>query len=339
MSGASMLQAKNALAQAVLSLNATDRFNVIDFDDDYEPLFRTAMPAIEINKKHAIRFIGRLDEGGGTEPLGAINFALNSRTTDSTNRLRQIIFITDGQVTNEDEILRSVRRHINQDRLFTIGIGSAPNSFLMTQLADYGKGAFTYIGSISEVEQKMKELFVKLTSPALTDIKITIPNNISSEQARSVIPDLYVGETIVAAFKLNELPDSITVKGKTIYGNYVKEITLTRSSQTTGIDVLWARRKIQGLMNQYRELYYGVVRDNIRNSVTSLALDYHLVSKFTSLVVVDISPSRPAGEALVSKPVVKKIKAPQTATNSTLLMIIGMLVMLIAFVYRRKQTA
>jgi len=339
MSGASMLQAKNALAQAILSLNATDRFNVIDFDDDYEPLFQSAMPAIEINKKHAIRFIGRLDEGGGTEPLGAINFALNSRTTDSTNRLRQIIFITDGQVANEDEILRSVRRHINQDRLFTIGIGSAPNSFLMTQLADYGKGAFTYIGSISEVEQKMKELFVKLTSPALTDITINFPSNIKVEQARPVIPDLYVGETIVAAFKLNELPDSILVKGKTIYGNYVKEITLTRSSQTTGIDVLWARRKIQGLMNQYRELYYGVVRDDIQDSITNLALDYHLVSKFTSLVAVDISPSKPAGEALVSKPVVKKIKAPQTATNSTLLMIIGLLAMLIAFVYRRKQTA
>jgi Ca-activated chloride channel family protein len=111
-------------------------------------------------------------------------------------------------------------------------------------------------------------------------------------------------------------------------------------------------------MNQYRELYYGVVRDDIEDSITNLALDYHLVSKFTSLVAVDIPISRPEGEALVSKPVVKKAKAlkqvaaqeiadlqlsrilitPQTATNSQLWMIVGVLLMFVALVFRRRRT-
>ena len=358
MSGSSMHQAKNALAQAVLSLKPTDRFNVIDFDSDYEPLFNTAMPAIEINKKHAIRFLGRLIANGGTEPLGAINYALNSRKMNSTNRLRQIIFITDGQVANEDEILYNVRRFINQDRLFTIGIGSAPNSFLMTKLADYGRGAFTHIGSSYEVEQKMLELFKKMSSPALTNIDIELPEAVQSEQAMTHIADLYVGETIVAAFKLSELPSTITITGKTIYGDYTKEITLIDGSQTTGIDVLWARRKIEGLMNQYRELYSGIERDDIQDSITNLALNYHLVSKFTSLVAVDVSPSRPEGEVLVSMPVIKKeavqkdlaleslaalrmtqqiMLIPQTATNATLWMIIGLVLMFVALVFGRRR--
>jgi len=335
MAGSSIAQAKLAIAEAIQSLNASDRFNVIDFDDEFEPLFKSAMPAIEVNKRHALRFIGRLDANGGTEPLGAINFALHSKQDNSDQFLRQIIFITDGQVANEDAILYNVRRFIGKDRMFTIGIGSAPNSFLMTRLADYGKGAFTYIGSTSEVKSKMQSLFNKLTSPALTDIQFSIEGGIQAEQARSVIPDLYVGETIVAAFKMGELPSSINIKGTTIYGNYNKNITIAKSNQTIGIDTLWARRKIEGLMNQYREMYQGYERDSVRADITKLALDHHLVSKFTSLVAVDVSPSKPSNERMVSKPVVTKVKAPQTATNSTLLMLLGSIMMIIALTFRR----
>ena len=337
MQGSSMNQAKSALSRAILQLNPTDRFNVIDFDHEYESLFSGAMPAIEINKKHGMRFLERLVADGGTEPLDAINFALNSRTAQSEGFLRQIIFLTDGQVANEDEILRVVRRFIGNDRMFTIGIGSAPNSFLMKKLASYGKGSVTHIGGSSEVESKMLELFDKLTSPALTGIKVVLPNGIQAEQAQDAIPDLYVGETIVAAFKLDELPSTVKIVGNSAGALFEKEIVVNGKAQANGIDVLWARRKIDDLMDQYRQMYSGIDRDNLQDAITTLALDYHLVSKFTSLVAVDVSPSKPATEDLVSKPVVKKVKAPQTATNSTLWMIIGTLVMLIATVFCRKK--
>ena len=374
MQGASMNQARSALKEAILRLNPEDRFNVIDFDNGYEALFISAMPAIEVNKKHGLRFVNRLIAEGGTEPLEAINFALFSRINSSVNFLRQIVFLTDGQLANEDEILRTVRRHINQDRMFTIGIGSAPNSFLMTKLADYGRGAFTHIGSSYEVEQKMLELFKKMSSPALTNIDIELPEAVQSEQAMTHIADLYVGETIVAAFKLSELPTNIKITGNTADSVFEKDITIINGSQSTGIDVLWARRKIEGLMDQYRELYSGVKRDNLQDAITNLALDHHLVSKFTSLVAADVSPSKPDTEDLVSKAVVNKFKAskrvpahmlnsvnaviemaelqsfqskrisrilitPQTATNSQLWMIIGLVLMFVAFVYRRKQKA
>jgi Ca-activated chloride channel family protein len=86
--------------------------------------------------------------------------------------LRQIVFITDGQSGNEGAIFNTVEFDIDNDRFFTIGIGSAPNSYLLTKLADFGRGAFTYIGSQKEVSQKMNRLFEKLESPALTDIKV-----------------------------------------------------------------------------------------------------------------------------------------------------------------------
>ena len=337
MGGTSMNQAQSALVEAIMQLNPTDRFNIVDFDNGYEALFKSAMPAIEVNKKHGLKFTSRLVAEGGTEPLGAINFALFSRIDSSANFLRQIVFLTDGQVANEDEILRTVRTSIDQDRLFTIGIGSAPNSYLMTKLADYGRGAFTHIGKSSEVDQKMRELFNKMSSPALTNIEIDL-QGVEFEQAMTHIPDLYVGETIVAAFKLSELPTSIKITGNTADGVFEKSITLAHDTQANGIDVLWARRKIDGLMDQYRGMYSGTERDILEDAITSLALDYHLVSKFTSLVAVDVSPSKPDEENLVSKPVVKKVKAPQTATNSQLWMIVGALLMLFALVFRRKQS-
>ena len=101
MSGSSMTQAKEALIKALDRLKDTDRFNIIDFDDSFYPLFDSAMPAIDMNKSNAKRFLNKVSADGGTEMLKPISYALRSRDSNSKNYLRQIVFITDGQVGNE----------------------------------------------------------------------------------------------------------------------------------------------------------------------------------------------------------------------------------------------
>ncbi len=337
MMGASMIQASKALVQAINRLKPTDRFNIIDFDSGFDPLFDSAMPAISMNKKHGIRFANNLAAGGGTEPLEAIKFALNSRDSHTDDYLRQIVFLTDGQVGNEDEIFRSVRQNIDDDRMFTIGIGSAPNSHLMTKLAKYGKGAYTFIGDIAEVKDKMTELFDKLESPAMTDININFPMNINAEQALGSISDLYKGEVITAVYKLNAIPNKLSISGNTANGVFTKDIHITASNNTTGIDVLWARRKIDQLMNQYRAQYRRVDRDRVQADITNIALDHHLVSKFTSLVAVDITPAKPGIQTNITKTVANKVKAAKTATNSQLWMMFGLVIILLSVVTRRRE--
>ena len=337
MMGASMIQASKALVQAINRLKPTDRFNIIDFDSGFDPLFDSAMPAIKMNKKHGIRFANNLAAGGGTEPLEAIKFALNSRDSHTDDYLRQIVFLTDGQVGNEDEIFRSVRQNIDDDRMFTIGIGSAPNSHLMTKLAKYGKGAYTFIGDIAEVKDKMTELFDKLESPAMTDININFPMNINAEQALGSISDLYKGEVITAVYKLNAIPSKLSISGNTANGVFTKDIHITASNNTTGIDVLWARRKIDQLMNQYRAQYRRVDRDRVQADITNIALDHHLVSKFTSLVAVDITPTKLGSQTNITKTVANKVKAAKTATNSQLWMMFGLVIILLSVVTRRRE--
>ena len=309
MSGSSMTQAKEALIKALDRLKDTDRFNIIDFDDSFYPLFDSAMPAIDMNKSNAKRFLNKVSADGGTEMLKPISYALRSRDSNSQNYLRQIVFITDGQVGNELSIFNSVETNIKDDRFFTIGIGSAPNSYLLTKLADFGRGAFTYIGSQSEVRQKMDDLFVKLESPALTDIKVSFPPEINAELALDVIYDLYAGETITAVYKMNALPNSLAITGRTIDGDFSKNIAINSSKNTKGLDILWARRKIDRLTDIHNNAYTSRVENLSKKDIIGLALEYHLVSRFTSLVAVDVTPVRPESELLISQAIIKKAKA------------------------------
>ena len=369
MNGGSMTQAKSALHRAIQRLKPTDRFNIIDFDSKFDPLFYNPMPAIYMNIKRGAWFVNNLDADGGTMALGAIKYALESRDIRSNDYLRQIIFITDGHVGNEQDLFRVVRESMHDDRIFTIGIGSAPNSYLMTKMADLGKGTFTYIGSNSEVEDKMLKLFDKLESPALTNIDIQFPEGVEAEQALGSLGDLYAGETISAVFKLNVLPSSLDVSGNSVDGVYAKKIDIGINNNTTGIDVLWGRRKVEQLMDKYHSNMRLVDRDQTKLEITNLALNYHLVSKFTSLVAVDVTNSRSQEDPLIMKAVTKKkkalllkksmsatdrplleeaklasmvkmsISAPKTATNSTFWLILGLLIMIIAYIssFRAKS--
>ena len=309
MSGDSMRQAKDSLYNALERLKPTDRFNIIDFDSEFEPLFDSAMMASKFHMSEARGFIRKIDADGGTEMYNPIDFALKSRDSESKNYLRQIVFITDGQSSNEASIFNNVSYNIQNDRFFTIGIGSAPNSYLLTKLADFGRGAFTYIGSQQEVSQKMNRLFEKLESPALTDIQVNFPPEITSELAKDVIHDLYAGETITAAFKMNALPDSLEITGKTIDGEFNKTITIDKISGTSGIDILWASRKIDRLTDIFNNTFSSKATELAKKDVTEIALDYHLVSRFTSLVAVDITPVRPENEELITQAIIKKAKA------------------------------
>ena len=309
MSGDSMRQAKDSLYEALERLKPTDRFNIIDFDSEFEPLFDSAMMASKFHLSEARGFIRKIDADGGTEMYNPIDFALKSRDSESKNYLRQIVFITDGQSSNEASIFNNVSYNIKNDRFFTIGIGSAPNSYLLTKLADFGRGAFTYIGSQQEVSHKMNRLFEKLESPALTDIQVNFPSEITSELAKEVIHDLYAGETITAAFKMNALPDSLEITGKTIDGEFNKTITIDKISSTSGIDILWASRKIDRLTDIFNNNFSSKATELTKKDVTEIALDYHLVSRFTSLVAVDITPVRPENEELITQAIIKKAKA------------------------------
>ncbi len=340
MHGLSMQQAKAALAMALKRLGKGDRFNVIQFDDRTDALFPVAVPATSHNLKRALRYVSGLDADGGTEMLPALKLALDGRS--ETPLLRQVVFLTDGSVGNEEALFEVIKQRLGASRLFTVGIGSAPNSFFMTRAAEFGRGTFTYIGDVSEVKQKMSALFAKLESPMLTDIEADWAGaQVSMWPGR--IPDLYLGEPVILTLKTDRPLNQLVLKGKRSGREWQRQIQLNGGGVSSGIHALWARRKIADLMDQKVR---GRDEREVRGEVVALALAHRLVSKYTSLVAVDKTPVRPLEADLASKQVPTNLphgwsankvfgQMPQTATPAPLLLLAGLLFLSAGWFARR----
>ena len=293
MHGASIEQAKAALKLALDRLQPGDTFNVIRFNHTTDAVFSTAQAATAANLATATRYVGRIKADGGTEMLPAMRQALDGG--EHPGRLRQVIFLTDGAVGNEAELFAAIHDRLGDSRLFTIGIGSAPNSHFMREAARLGRGTFTYIGSINEVREKMVALFAKLESPALTDVEIEPVA--SAEIVPERIPDVYLGEPITVALRAPALPTQVVLRGRLGVQVWERALELHPAGEGAGLSSHWASAKIATLLDRRRT---GTAEDEIRRSVLDLALTFHLVSPYTSLVAVDVTPVRPGDQSLES---------------------------------------
>ncbi|MCC6198060.1 MAG: marine proteobacterial sortase target protein [Burkholderiales bacterium] len=333
MEGVSMEQARESLLMALDRLAPGDRFNVIEFNSSTRSLFAAPVPADADTLSRARRFVSGLRARGGTEMLPALEIALAGPREASI--LRQVVFLTDGAVGNEDQILKLVSERIGDRRLFTVGIGPAPNMFFMTKAAQFGRGTYTAIGDVREVNEKMAALFRKLESPALTDIAVAWPAG--ADVWPRIVPDLYAGEPVIvtAQFNADALRSPLSLSGRRAGAMWGSLMPATANAQQAGVGVLWARAKIDALMDAGRR---GAPEGEIRAAVLDVALTHHIVSKFTSLVAVDVTPARPAGAAASKTAVPGNIPdgltgfdaLPRTATPAPLLMLAGLAAMLAA---------
>ncbi len=292
MGGASMGQAQAALDYALTHLAPEDYFNIIEFDSSFRVLFPTSLPAMPAAVDEARAWVRQLRADGGTEMMGALRRALEDNKEYTP--LRQVVFITDGCVGNEDALFAAIERDLGRSRLFTVGIGSAPNGHFMERAASFGRGTFTFIGAPSEVQPKMRELFSRLENPVLADIELVWPDP-ATEMWPQRIPDLYAGDPIIVAARLGTVKGDLAVSGVVADAEWRMRLPLEVGAARAGVNRLWARRKIADLMDQKAR---GASDDEVRSQVLPLALEHHLVSKYTSLVAVDVTPSRPSDSDL-----------------------------------------
>jgi Ca-activated chloride channel family protein len=216
-------------------------------------------------------------------------------------RLFQIVFLTDGAVGNEAQVFDRIASGLGSRRLFTIGIGSAPNEYFMRKAAEFGRGTFTYIASIEDVEARLRDLLAKLEQPVLTDVTLTWP--IGAEGAEifpNPVPDLYRGEPIAFSARLpngTSLVGAVDIAG-TLAGRPWQDRLDLRTAQTSvGIAALWARAKIETVSDQ---LARGADPESVRAKIVEIALQHHLLSQYTALVAIDPQPARPNDRRLIS---------------------------------------
>jgi Ca-activated chloride channel family protein len=295
MGGTSIMQAKASLIYALGRLKPADRFNVIRFDDTYDVLFGDSVSATSSNVARAKTFVNALQARGGTEMVPPMKAALADRNGKEENTVRQVVFLTDGEVGNEQQLFDTISAMRGRSRIFMVGIGSAPNSFLMTRAAELGRGTFTHIGSVDQVEERMRTLFDKLESPAVTNLTATFSAG-GADVTPVVLPDLYRGEPVALTARMGALSGTLEIKGLIGDRPWLVTLPLENAAQGSGLSKLWARRKITDA--EVARTLRTITPEEADQRILALALDHHLVSRLTSLVAVDKTPSRPEGARL-----------------------------------------
>lgn len=354
MHGVAIEQARAALGAALARLQPWDRFNVIEFDDRARPLFPASVPADAAAVERARAWVAGLEADGGTDMRAALALALAGpepgyrRRQD--DRVRQVVFLTDGAVGNEEELFAMIAQRLGDARLFTVGIGSAPNGWFMRRAAEVGRGSFTWIGDLGDVAQAVEELARKLEGPVLTDLEVAWDDPMA-ETWPERLPDLYAGEPLVVAARLIRRGEEVRVSGRRggVWWQETVRIAeaggppadhaaaVAESAEAVavpaverGVRQLWARRKIDHWLGRLVE---GVPEEEVRREVVAVALAHHLVSRYTSLVAVDVTPARPADQALVSTSVPLALPEghlPMGASSARLDLLVGVAMLLLA---------
>ena len=286
MEGRPLAQAKEAVATALGLLNPDDTFQIIRFSEDASQFGREPVPATEENLAAARRYLANLNSQGGTMMVEGIKAALDFPHTPS--RYRFVSFLTDGYIGNEAEILAEVHRRIGNARIFSFGVGSSVNRYLMERMAKVGRGAVAYLGLNDSAEQVMGAFFARVSRAALTDIEIDWGGMTVSDTYPNRLPDLFVGRPLVVAGKFRGEPMPVTVSG-TVDG--VRRAFVVKAAEAgnagPSLAKVWARANIAELAD--RQTTSGDPEGELGDAIRRIALQHQLASDYTAFVAVDSS--------------------------------------------------
>ncbi len=299
MMGFPIEKAKEAMKLAMDGLNPRDTFNLITFSGDEHILFPKPVPATPENIHEAQKFLMSREGRGGTEMMKAIKAALDP--SNDQDHIRIACFMTDGEVGNDMEIIHEVQQHPNA-RVFSFGIGSSVNHFLLDNMARYGRGEVEYVGLNDDGSAAAKRFHERVRTPVLTDVSIDWAGLPITEVYPKRIPDLFSAKPVLVVGRYTgAAKGSIHLRGKVAGRDFDRTIALNLPAAEASHDVvpsLWARAKVEDLMS--RDLLgaqRGQQNADVRGAITQLGLDYALMTQYTSFVAVEESTVTEPGKA------------------------------------------
>ena len=290
---------KKAMYLCIDKMHDHDTFNIICFSSVPEFLFKKSMPADEKNRELAREFMKKHNGGGGTEMMPPILAALKAK--EDKDRLRIITIMTDGYVGNEDEIIKAIDQKCKKNtRVFSFGTGNSVNRYLITKMAEAGRGDSEIITVSYSSRDKDNEninkiadaFFKKIDAPLMTNIELSWSGDKISEIYPKNIPDLYSNKPLIliGTYKKGG-KGSVTVTGN-VAGETIKKkiefvLATEEDSKYESLPYLWARRKIEYYSD--KDNFRGKDRDDdkIKQTIIKLGLDFGLATLYTSFVAVE----------------------------------------------------
>jgi len=304
MSGSSLRQMQAAIIAFINDLPEQHYINIIAFDNDQYKLFKNPKPANINNKQRALKFVRNLEGGGGTEMFSPVYEAILDKPPLPMKQ--QIVLMTDGAIDYETTMMAVVHEHIGDKRFHVVGIGSAPNSFLIKGLAKAGRGSYLYVED--NIKNKIKELLFKINRPLLENLRVVMAQQHDILPKR--FPDILAAEPItfflkISNTKIADLNKPFTIKGNQRSRAWKFSITPDKIQKGKYLDQLWAREKVAEISFQKAIGFINSVQHE--QQVRDIGLKHHLITKFTSLVAVDPLISRSQSDPLLSHQIAHNI--------------------------------
>jgi len=291
MQGQPLETSKRAVRRALHRLDKNDTFQVIRFSDVASPMGKHPLPATPQNIKKGLRYLDSLEARGGTMMEYGIHAALKPAADNERRRI--VTFLTDGYIGNEKDVLRIVKSEVGDSRIFSFGVGSSVNRYLLERMASHGRGVATFVRADESSQRAVDGLYKRIERPALANVTLSWAGAGITDVQPAVIPDLFVGRPVVIAGRYRGEPARrVIVRGDV--GGKSKEIVLDLGDPVThpAIAKIWARSRIAGW---HDALTVGDASQSEASAeILRTALQHGLVSDFTSFVAVD-SLSRTAG--------------------------------------------
>jgi Ca-activated chloride channel family protein len=285
-SGDPLLKSKELMRRFINGLNPDDTFTIIDFSNRATALSPQPLSNTVQNRRRAMNYIDDLDANGGTELLNGIQTVLNFPPTEG-GRLRSIVLLTDGYIGNENEVIAEVQRQLKPgNRLYSFGVGSSVNRFLLDRLAEVGRGTSQVIRQDEPTAEVAERFFRQINNPVLTNIEVEWEGSgAPAEVYPSVAPDLFAQQPLVVfGRKADRARGQLRVTGMTANGDRYEQLFRMAFDEggNPAIAQLWARQRIKDLMGQ---MYGGETKSGV-DAVTDTALAYRLLSPYTAFVAV-----------------------------------------------------
>ncbi|NET50560.1 MAG: after-VIT domain-containing protein, partial [Merismopedia sp. SIO2A8] len=286
-SGDPLAKAQELMRRMVNGLNPDDTFSIIDFANTTTRLSPIPLDNTSRNRSRALDYINSLTANGGTELLNGIREVLRFPTAER-GRLRSIVLLTDGYIGNEAAVIAEVQRELaDGNRLYSFGVGSGVNRFLIDRLAEVGRGTSQVIRHDEPTDEVAERFFQQINNPVLTNIELEWQGvGESPEIYPLAAPDLFVNQPLVIFGRKPDVQDgTLNITGTMAGGDRYEQsipVSFTPGEGSGAIAQLWGRARIKDLMN---DMYSGETVSGVE-AVTETALAYRLLSQYTAFVAV-----------------------------------------------------
>ena len=284
-SGAPIAQSQALMREFIQGLNPDDTFTIIDFSDTARQLSASPLTNTPQNRQKALSYINQLNAEGGTELMNGINAVMNFPPPPE-GRLRSIVLLTDGYIGNDQEIIAAVQQNLKRgNRLYSFGVGSSTNRFLLDRLAEVGRGTVQVVRQDENIDPVVQKFFSQINNPVLSNIEVTWSGAGEAPEIYPLAPpDLFASQPLVLfGRKADAQPGTLSIRGVSAGGKrYEQVFSVNFRGDSEAISQLWGRAKIKDLMTG---MFGGETKSGV-DAVTQTALDYRLLSEYTAFIAV-----------------------------------------------------